>query len=376
MTQVVVADLVTGRRYIDIPFSGLRWSNRRNAAGVIDCTLNLWDPDVRALDIRNITTPGKTLIGVLEGDTFMECGPLWRRRYMKSSGTLRLGGEGMLSIFRRRTIIPANALTDPLIIDDEANPATNSTWSGFDLGTIMKKAVQQALTVPGGSLPIVFEVDRAGTHEETILGTELKSVASFLTQKQQVLNGPDFQFRPRWTADMEGIEFLFRTGTQAEPRLRSSTIHLWNYAVEEPSIDDLVAEDSAEDLTTDAWASGGRLAGEALFAHERDTDAITAGFPMLEDVDASFSTVSEGETIQDHAIRNLADQNSAMELMPFRVRVDGRVGSYLPGDDCSVVVEDDPFYPDGTYTRVIETLSGDQDGRWIDVTTTEAPSGT
>ncbi len=370
MTQVVVADLLTGRRIVDLPFARLRWSNVRNGRGTITCTLNLFDADVRALDIRNITTPKKTLMGVLENDIFMQIGYIERRRYSKSTGTLEITAPGILKYFGQRTIIPATALSTPL-----TSEATDSTWSGFDLGTIAKKIVQQSTTLPNGNLPLVFETDRAGSHERTYKGLDLKDIESALLDLSRVENGPDFRFVGRWAADRQSIEILFQTGTEAEPRLRSRSVHEWDYTVGEPSLDSLVADDSAEDMVTDVWALGGRRSDTVMFSHAQNDALLAAGYPRFEDVDGGYATVEEQPTLDAHAVGSLADNGSAIELMPFRVLADERVGQFFPGDDCRVHVAGDAFYPEGLYERVIQSISGDEQGRWIGVETLEASVG-
>lgn len=370
MTQVVVADLLTGRRIVDLPFSRLRWSNVRNGRGNISCTLNLFDSDVRALDIRNITTPKKTLMGVVENDIFMQVGYVERRRYSKSQGTLELTAPGILKYFGQRAIIPASALSTPI-----TDAATDSTWSGFDLGTIMKKIVEQSTTLPNGGLPLVFEADRAGTHEHTYKGLDLKDIESAVLDLSRVENGPDFRFVGRWASDRQSIEILFHTGTETEPRLHSTTLHQWDYTVGEPSLDSLVADDSAEDMVTDVWALGGRRSDTVMFSHAQNDALLAAGYPRFEAVDGGYATVEEQGTLDAHAAGSIQDNGTAVEMMPFRVRADERVGQYFPGDDCRVYVRDDPFYPDGPYDRIIQSIAGDQDGRWIAVETLEAPVG-
>ncbi len=65
-----------------------------------------------------------------------------------------------------------------------------------------------------------------------------------------------------------------------------------------------------------------------------------------------------------------------MESWSFKASADAdpKVGSYAVGDWCDVQMADDDYVPDGTYRHRIAGLSGDQDGKWVSVTTLEVNS--
>lgn len=378
-SRVVIGDFRTGRNILDLETINDTWYSPRNAADRLSCTIDLADRSMRKLDLRNAATAGKTYLAKLIGDHVMAFGLIGRPRYNKARRELELRAVGIEEYFRRRTVLPEAALTNPLIdpATGEPNAVTNTVLSGWDMGTILKKIVQQALAWNGGNLPIVFEADRVGTHEETILGSSLTRITTVLENYAVRDNGPDWEFAPRLTSDRQGIELLFRTGTEAQPRLQSETVHLFDYAVPEPGVDDLVAEVNADDLTSLVWTPGGRATGEALVAFSRNTALRDAGYPMLEAVDNTHLSASDTSTLQDWADEWIRLHATPTETWPFRVRTDisPAPGEYNRGDLIDIEVQNDAYYPDGTYRRRIYALSGDENPNWITIQTQEAPLG-
>jgi hypothetical protein len=378
-SRIIIGDFVTGRNILDLETVTHNWSSPRNRADDIICVVDLADPQMRALGLRNAATPNKTYIAKLIGDNVMAFGILRNPRYNKARRTLELRAEGIEEYLRKRFIYPAAALSTPLIdaTTGEPNPLTATVLSGWDLGTIMKKVLQQSMALPGGSLPIVFQDDRVGTHEDTIDAASLTSITTLFENYASRENGPDWEFFPRLTADRLGIELLLRTGTETQPRLQSMTVHQFDYSVPEPSVDDLIADIDGDEMTGRAWITGGRTTGEALVTFANNTSLTDAGYPLLESVDTDHSSASELATLLSHSMERIRVSAAPAESWPFRVRTDVAPfpGEYGVGDRCIVYVRDDDFMPDGPYTREIASLGGDEDPDWITVTTEAVPLG-
>jgi len=377
-SRVVIGDFFTGSNILDLDTVSHEWQTRRNRADELSCVVNLADPVMRALDLRNTATPGKTYLAKLIDDNVMAFGRILPHQYNKARRTLTLRAQGVEeSYFRRRSVLPAAALTTPLIDPTTGEPsaATNTVLSGWDMGTTLKKVIQQSMLWTGGNLPIIFEDDRAGTHEDTILGSSLMPITTMLENYAARQNGPDWEFSPRLTADRKGIQLLFRTGTEEQPRLRSSSIVTFDYSVPEPSIDDLVAEIDASDMTSLAWTIGGRETGEAVVAFAQNTALVAAGYALDESVDNDHDTASESTTLQDYSDERIRNSSKPKEFWPFRVRTDAQPSPVdsRKGDLVDVLVRDDDYYPDDTYRRAIDGLSGTEDPDWITITASEIP---
>ncbi len=377
--RVIIGDFVTGRNILDLETLSDRWESRRNAADDLSCVVDLADPTMRALELRNAATPGKTFLAKMLDDHVMAFGLMQKPRYNKARRQVTFTAEGIEEYLRRVLVLPPAALTEPLIdpATGESNPLTDTVMSGWDLGTIMKKVLQQFLTWPGVSLPIVFEADRVGTHSDTILGSSLTPITTLFENYAARQNGPDWEFRPQLTSDRKGIELLFRTGTEAQPRLRSASVHLWDYSVPEPSVDDLVMESDSGQMTGLAWTTGGRQAGEAIVAFAQNTALTDAGYPLFMSVDSDHSNASDSTTLESYSNEAVRINDHPYESWPFRVRTDASPSPIEAGkgDLCDIVVKNDDWLPDDTYRRQIVALGGNENPDWIEVTSMEVPLG-
>src|SRR5690554_1122635 len=125
MTRYILGNLRTGRRILDLPVLTGPWNVRLNTAGSITCAVDMNDPDVQKLDLRNTSTPTQTFLGVVEGDKIMEAGPIWTRNYDRDSRILQLGAKGLGSHFNYRLILPLLAQTigvDQWTVPDPSDP--------------------------------------------------------------------------------------------------------------------------------------------------------------------------------------------------------------------------------------------------------------
>lgn len=372
VTRLIVGDLLTGRRLLDVPFTKLSWRVARNSADQISASVPLTARLVQRLDLRNATTPAKTFLAVLLDDVPVAAGPIWRRQYDKASGRLELVAAGMWSYFDHRHILPVLAATQGVIGPDGAS-INDSTWTGLSYGTIAKRMVQQARSWTGGNVPIVFQDDEVGTYERTYLGASLKKVGEALADLVELDNGIDIRFLPRLTSDRLGVEWVLQTGTLTQPELQSPIVHRWDYGVAEPSIRNLSETEDASTMVGLAWLTAGRQSGSALAAKSSDGVLAAAGYPLLELADASHGDVVELSTLQSYADAAVRLGRSPLSAWSFDAFAAGspRAGQYLPGDLAQIVVTDDPWLPAGTYVREISSIAGDEQSRWVQVVTEE-----
>lgn len=387
MPQVTIGDATTGHRLLDIPYLTYDWATRVNSPDSLSCTVTLADAAVRALDLRNAATPKKTFLAIEDGDNIFASGLINDApSYSKGKRRLTISADGWGAYLKERLILPSNALTDPLFLTadldaehkaGDPNPATNTVITGWSFGTINKKLIQQALAWPGGAMPFVFQPDEAADRTITYLGSNLKTIYSAIDENSKVEYGPDWAFRARRTADRKGIEVQFLAGTEAQPRLASSSIHRWDYSVAKPVISGLEEDIDTGIMTNLAWTTGGRSTGAPLVAFARNQAQLDAGFPLSESVDADHSTVTEQDRIQSYSNEAIRRGSKPARFWTFKVRTDASPfpGEYFAGDYCDVIVKGDPHIPDDTYRRRITGLSGNQKNKWITVTTSEVFDG-
>ena len=350
----------TGSRILNLPFFDGGWTQSRNTAEEIKVKIPVYDPAVAALDLNNAATAGQASLAIEENERFMGAGPVWDPVYDRDNELFDLGGSGVWNYFKKRTIQKVAALTQAMIdpTTGKPTPATTSTWSGLSLGTIMKRALQQSMLMPGGNIPLVFQPDEAGIHTRTVNASDLKYIDSFLQQATEVENGPEARFVAEWNANQDGIQQRFITGTNARPELYSDTIHEWNLSAGAPGVRGFKTKTGLDNLASLAWLTGGRQGDNVITAVSLNRLLIDADFPLFE-ATQTRSTVVLQSTLQSYANEMTRYGTSISQNWEFEVRSDRTpmVGEYNVGDFCNVTIEGDPIIPNGTYTRRIVSIS-------------------
>lgn len=399
MTEYFIGNLRTGRKLLSVPVLSGPWDDRLHEAETLRLKVDLNDPDVQALDLRNSATPGQAFAAVEENGTIMAAGPIWTRNYDRTNRTLELGAKGLASYFDHRLILPLLAMTigvDQWTVPDPTdptktipNPLLSTTISGVSLGTMAKRLVQQARLFTGGDLPIVFQADEAGTHTETWLGADFKPVWEAINDLMNRDNGPEVNLLPRRTSDMKGVEWLMQTGTETQPLITSPSLVSWDVTVPESPVSNLQTSEDATGMGSLAWQLGGKQADDVLVSRAYDSTLVDANFPLMELYDASHSTVSIQGTLDDYASADVVTGRTVQETWALTVKaypVDSagnpagiQVGSYTVGDFATLHIADwnpetgigDPYIPGDDYTMRIIGLSGDEQG--VDITVACAP---
>lgn len=384
-----LADLRTGRQILDLPVLAGRWDRYLNAPERITATLDMRDPDTIQLRPRIAATPGRSILACAYGDTVLAAGPIWGHQYDRDNKTVQLTGAGMWSYFDHRYVIPIAAatidVTEFTLPDPSAagktmpNPAVGTYLTNLEYGTIAKRWVQQSQAWTGGDVPIVFEADRVGNKERNFEGADFKNLGTVLTQLSQIEGGPDIRLKGRMTADGLGIEFPLETGTDADPLIAGGT-HLWDLTAPESALSKFNVKADGASMAGTAWATAGRSADTVLVARSVDTYLTDEGFPLLETLDSSHTSVSEQATLNAYANEATLLGRGPLETWDFDVETNQQpyLGSYWEGDWCEITVagydpetgEGDPYlYEKQTSVRRITNLSGDEQGLTVSVKT-------
>jgi len=400
MTEYFIGNLMTGRRLQSLPVLRGPWDDRLHVAETIGVTVDLNDPDVQALGLRNSATPAQAFLAVVENQTVMAAGPIWTRDYDRPNRTLELGAAGLASLWDHRMILPILAASigvDQFTIPDPLdatktipNPALSTALLGMSLGTIAKRLVQQARTWTGGNVPVVFQADEfvtdpTGAHDRTYIGANFKPVWEAIQDLMNVIGGPEVNFLPRFTSDNLGIEWLMQTGTEAQPLITSPSVLAWDLTVPESPISDFSIHEDASGMGSLAWQTGGSQNSMVLVARAYDATLVNANFPLLEKVDTSHSSVSVQGTLDGYAASDVLAGRTTNEVWSFTVRAypvadsDGApsaptVGDYTVGDFCDIFIApydpatgmNDPYLTEGgTFRMRIIGISGDEQGEEI-----------
>jgi hypothetical protein len=102
VTRWILGDLRTGRRILDLPVLKGTWEDRLDVAETITVTVDMQDPDILALNLRNAAARAKTFLGVVENGVIVAAGPIWTHHYSRDDATLELGAKGLASVFDHR----------------------------------------------------------------------------------------------------------------------------------------------------------------------------------------------------------------------------------------------------------------------------------
>ena len=387
MRSILVGEVRTGRRITQIPVSGAQWSVKHRGTGDITVEIPLDADEFKVLErswvgglyfgeglVVSPTTfpeaatpvwrpgdgirpellaalePARCFLAVLEDDLVIEAGPIWAWNYAYG-GVLQVKAAGLRSLFDHRFVM-ANIAS--------AWAEWKVDYSGLSLGTIAKRLVQLAQSHTGGSLPIVLPADESASadeaHSRTYRGSELATVLTRLDQLMDVQNGPDIAFEPRLTEDRQGVEWVMRTGTEAQPMLfQSGGDWVWDSRVPRGGVGGLSVQRDATMLAQRSWLTGAGQ-DEALLIARREpaqigeADLRDVGFPLLE-VSESRSSVEQQATADSWAAGNLTAVLRPMQTWSCEVLArptDSRgafagpqLGQFRPGDWAKVWVPED-----------------------------------
>jgi hypothetical protein len=220
--------------------------------------------------------------------------------------------------------------------------------------------------------------DESGTHQDTVDGTDFKILGEKLTDITNLDGGPDIMFTGRRTSDQLGFEWLMRTGTAEQPQIVSSSSPRWAATAPQSPVSGLTIDEDASKMASISWQVGGRTNDTVLVSRAVDDSLTNAGYPLMEVVDSSHSSVSFQGTLDDWAAEQLLAGQSAQETWAFDVQmypVDDKgdpagpqFGSYSIGDFAVVGVDGwdpdtgvgDPYIPKDEYRMRIIGLASDE----------------
>ena len=378
--RLFVGDLASGRNILPIPARDGEWEIRRNRAGTLSCDVTLSAKAHRRLDLYQAAMPGRSYLGIAEGDFIFEAGPIWEHDYDDDTRRLRIDAEGIWSMLMRRFIMPSAVETVALLLQsgDDAgkpNPAVATLFTGATWPAIVRQILQQGMARAGGALPFVFGPDGVGAHDKSYDAASFKTQGEAFTDLTELVDGPEIEFRAEFAPGGTGVRWRPIVGDDAQLKIaRIGAPHRFDFSAPQRTVRKLHVRRSARDLSSEAWATGGRQAAIALVSRAASDALLKAGFPRMESLSSAHSTVKEQATLDAYAQDDVALGSGLAEWWSFETNIDRvpMVGSFTLGDYCDVVLRRNPYLPDGTHRRRIAALSGELRSRWVKVTTDEA----
>lgn len=377
MTTYIIGDLRTGRRIQTVPALAGPWSDVLNDAGEVSCTVSLRDPVVHRLGLKESAKPGKAFLAALVDDLVVQAGPIWTHSYDADSGRLTMSAAGMWSYFDHRRILPVLAgrsPTDPTT-DTRYAPASIDPAGPWPTDTrkslqgIARALVEQAQAWTGGNVPVILPAEIPGTNERVYRGVDLSQVGQALRDLTAVDGGPDVRFEPRLTSDRLGVEWVMRIGTPTQPLLFSPLESTFTVGSPKSPVSGFKTSVSARGVASHVYASAGRGANKAIVGLGVNQPLLDAGYPVLELVDSSRSTVTEQTTIDAFAQELRLRSAAPTETWEFAHQTSEQpfLSGYSVGDFARVRVVDDLYHgPIDPPARMrIVSRSGDAEGRRV-----------
>lgn len=376
--RVQVADAVTGDRLQTLPTSSVSWEQRILSPEGMRVELTLQPRAHQRLDIRNATMEAKTSLIVTDGDTVVGAGPIGDRDYDDDRGRLTIQADGVWEHLHRVYVHPAHVTATNLTVEvdgtDEPNPAVATKFVGRSWPQIVRGILEQAMSLEGGMLPLVFGPDGVGAHDITYDASSFKSVGEALRDITKRQDGPEIQFVPRIVNNK--LQYLVRVGDDVTPEVTSPTVHVFDFTPVKRSVRALKVRSSGKNLASVAWGTGGRQSSKALFARAFSPILLDAGYPRMEMLSSAHSTVVEQPTLDQYAQQDLLGASAPLEWWSWQTHANKhpRLADLNVGDYCRVHLRDNRYLPDSPpegYLRRIVALSGNGKSRWVNVVTDE-----
>lgn len=315
---VLFGELRSGRITDTLDVTACSWAQENNAPGAV--TVTVPEHVVRELNLRDAAAAARCYLAVDLDGRLQEAGPIWSREWDDNAGQLRLGASGLWSLFDHRFVLSVLRATRPL--QEQGFTVTDVT-----LGGLAKTLVQAAIRWTGGDLPIIFGAGTvAGDRQEAFPGWKLLKVGDQLREiTQREVAAPDIRFRPRYTADRLGVEWVMETGDEDSPLLTQAGDD-WVFDANAPRgpVVSISTDEDATVMGMRAFVTGEGSEADTRMASAYDPALIDAGWPRME-VEEARSSVTDQSTLDGHAANLLHRQARPIETWTVEVRAEAAV---------------------------------------------------
>jgi len=278
--------------------------------------------------VADSTRRGRSVIVAERDGVPAFTGIIWRRQYDARSRTLKVAGRGLRSYF------------------DHFSQTTALTYAGVDQFAILKGLVDFVQNQAGANIGVEIPAAASGVLRDRVYESfSGKYVGELMRELSNVVDGFDYDIRTEYEAGLAA-----RRLRRFYPR-RGRTFEATGLRFRAPG--NAVLFDMSEDasnMATVVTALGAGDGADMLVTTAAQTSLVNAGWPAYS-VTRAHKDVTNLNTLAGHA-GAAAARLSGVDDESFSVQVDPTFpgqpwGSWDLGDDCQLIVDDDPLFPAG-----------------------------
>jgi hypothetical protein len=237
------------------------------------------------------------------------------------------------------------------------------TYTGPSLAHLARQAVAASLARTGGGLPIDLPTEASLTppgsgptdHTRTYDADKPIMVGRAVEQLGEALNGPEWLYRPYFssTSSLTAARWELLLGL---PYLGSPGVtHTWTTG---PAGVLVSAEPGTEgDRVADNYYVPGQPGAGFVLGKSLSSALTESGYPLLDDVDSSHTSVTSQATADGYAAANRSRWTAGARSLDVLVRRDKVLGTVRLGDLVRIPVTGYIGLPDTTYTARLVGLS-------------------
>jgi len=345
-----IVDTRTGVKQETVfPASG-SWKRILNGNGSGSHTFQLGDRALSSASWRALTTPWARTLVVSRNGSVVYAGLITSRPYDHGTTTLTVNHTDIRGILASRYPFGVGTYAGGTLV-----------CSGLSLRAIAGRVVAAGLTGPRStySLPIIIPTTtELGNDSRTYDNWNFQTVSDILDDLQQVANGPDIDFEPRWSASGT-LEYVMRVGTPTVPLLGGASFDFNMNGTKSPLSGIGVNEDGSA-----------QISGVFIIGQGSEADMIVGGIPVgselpgiipARDTTQSFKTVTTEATAGAMAVAASAALYGLTKQWDFKMVANDAVpieGLRL-GCTLKLHFQNDPWIPDGWSSLRLIGLSGD-----------------
>lgn len=371
--RLYAADTRTGRIGWELPFESIQWNTPINAVGQLRASLVIEDAldqiaatgsiDPRATLREVLTGPYRISLVLVWGNAVVFAGPYLPGTIPGDTPKIDIGASELARIFDKRVLTdPAGSLslgpTSPgdmvkQIIDSATSQIPGTTW--WRTGRELPITCSNPPSTQGS-------VTRFFQGFDTVTATE--AINSIVTLE----DGPDFRLDPYLQTGRDGLYVAWELNI-GNPHL-GSTSDPWVF----DDSNSLISQDiDAARMASMLFVPGSGQDEKKLMSWWVDNQLVDQGFPALEEVDTSQSSVADPAALDSYARASLARYTLPVDKWTVKTRADGEpgLGSYRVGDSMLLDIRRHPIIIPDVYTRRITEVSGDA-SPWVSLASTES----